>query len=201
MSEHTQGSNGLRVPAIVTWPLVVAGLLALLWGSFYVGRHTGVAYTVRSGPRIEDVRKIAKLAVLRVQVANVIEGNTAGAKAAVLVRGDADITVDLDQIQIVDRNEEQHTVRLILPTPRADRPRVDHNRTRVYELEKTGLAAINPFADPRADLLADCMRAAQEDVEQGVQNPAFIVQAKEQAELLLRAFYKELGWEVAVEWK
>ena len=45
------------------------------------------------------------------------------------------------------------------------------------------------------------MRAAQEDVEQGVQNPAFIVQAKEQAELLLRAFYKELGWEVAVEWK
>ena len=54
MSEHTQGSNGLRVPAIVTWPLVVAGLLALLWGSFYVGRHTGIVYTVRSGPRIEE---------------------------------------------------------------------------------------------------------------------------------------------------
>ena len=201
MSEHTQGSNGLRVPAIVTWPLVVAGLLALLWGSFYAGRHTGVAFTIRSGPRIEDVRKIAKLAVLRVQVANVIEGNTAGAKAAVLVRGDADITVDLDQIRIAERDEAARTAKLVLPTPRPDRPRVDHDRTRVYDLEKTGLAAINPFADPRADLLADCMRAAQESVQEGVQDPSFVVQAKEQTELLLHAFYKELGWEVAVEWQ
>jgi hypothetical protein len=45
------------------------------------------------------------------------------------------------------------------------------------------------------------MRAAQEDVERGVQDASFIVQAKERTELLLRAFYKELGWDVAVEWK
>ncbi len=89
----------------------------------------------------------------------------------------------------------------MIPTPKPDRPRVDHDRTKIYELQKTGLALINPFADPRADLLADCMRAAQEDVERAVHDAEFIAKAKEQTELLLRTFYRQWGWDVKVQWK
>ncbi len=94
MSGVSAGSSSLRLPAVVAWPLLVAGLLAAVWMAYpprRVGRQAGVGHVVSTGPRIEEVRKIAKLAVLRVQVADVIEGNTAGAKAAVLVKGDADI--------------------------------------------------------------------------------------------------------------
>jgi len=189
------------LPAIVAWPLLVAGLAAAIWGAYELGRQTGGSRFNSTGPRIEEVREIAKLAVLRVQVADVIEGDTAGARAAVLVKGDADMAVDLERIAIADRNDENRTATLLIPTPQPERPRVDHDRTRIYELEKTGLALINPFADPRADLLADCMRAAQEDVERAVRDAEFVTQAKDQTERLLRSFYREWGWEVTIEWK
>jgi hypothetical protein len=201
MSSRVAVASGLRVPGIVAWPLLVVGLGAAIWGAYEFGRQRGGSRFSSSGPRIDEVREIARLAVLRVQVADVIEGDTAGARAAVLVKGDADMAVDLERIEIADRDEQSRTATLLIPTPVPERPRVDHDRTRIYELEKTGLALINPFADPRADLLADCMRAAQEDVERAVRDAEFVAQAKEQTERLLRSFYREWGWEVTVRWR
>jgi len=201
MARETAGHAGLSLPGMVAWPLLIAGLLALLWGAYSIGWHSRPAQFTSSGPRIEEVRRIAKLAVLRVQVANVIEGRTAGAQAAVLVKGDADITVDLDQIEIVARDETARTATLRIPTPQPDRPRVDHERTKVYELRKTGLAVINPFADPREDLLVDAMRGAQAEVDRAVRDADFVVKAKEQAEQLLTGFYREMGWTLTIEWK
>jgi hypothetical protein len=193
--------SGLRLPAIVAWPLLAAGLAAAIWGSYELGHGAGGTRFHSSGPRIEEVREIAKLAVLRVQVADVIEGVTAGARAALLVKGDADMAVDLERIEIADLDESSRTATLRIPTPQPERPRVDHDRTRIYELEETGLAWLNPFADARPDLLADCMRAAQEDVERAVRDAGFVTRAKEQAERLLRSFYRQWGWEVAVQWQ
>jgi hypothetical protein len=201
MMERAAVHPGLRVPAVVAWPLLVAGLAAAIWSAYELGRRTGGSRFISAGPRIEEVREIAKLAVLRVQVADVIEGDTAGARAAVLVKGDADMTVDLERIEIADRDDDRRTATLLIPTPQPERPRLDHDRTRIYELEETGLALLNPFADPRADLLADCMRAAQEDVERAVRDAEFVVQAKAQTEQLLRSFYRQWGWEVTIEWQ
>ncbi len=191
---------GLRLPAFVAWPLLVAGLAAITGGAFYLGHNTAPPQIVSVGPRIEDIRRIARLAVLRVQVADVIEGRNAGARAVLLVKGDADIMVDFGAIEIADRNDELRTATLRLPAPTPERARVDHDRTRVYELHKTGLAAINPFADPRQPLLEDCMRAAQDTIRQSVRHPDFVTQAKRQAEVLLKAFYHEMGWDVTIEW-
>jgi hypothetical protein len=185
----------------VAWPLLTAGLLSAFWAVYQLGQRNSSTRIRSDGPRIEEVRQIAKLAVLRVQVADVIEGNNSGAKGAVLVKGDADIAVDLDQIEIADRDDTQRCATLVLPTPKPERPRVDHERTKVYELRKTGLALVNPFAEPQADLLADCMRAAQEDVEHAVQDAEFISKAKTQAELLLQTFYQRWGWSVNIRWK
>lgn len=201
MAEHVAAGRGVAIPGLMVWPLCLVGLIGLLAGAYFLGQSQHAPRVLAVGPRIEDVRRIAKLAVLRVQVADVIEGRTAGALAAVLVRGDADLTVDLDRIRFVQRDEHARTATLAMPTPRAERPRVDQERTRIYELRKTGLAAINPFADPRADLLADAMRAAQEDVQRAVQDAEFIAKAKEQAELLVCSFYREMGWSVTIQWE
>ncbi len=194
-------SGDLRLPAFVAWPLLAAGALAVVWTMNQLSRPDAGTTLVSAGPRIEDVRRIARLAVLRVQVADVIEGRTAGGRAVVLVRGDCDIAVDLDGIALLERDAEQRRARVRLPTPAPDRPRVDHGRTRVYAIEKTGLAALNPFADPRPQLLAESMRAAQEAVEQAVRNPEFVARAKERVAELLGAFYRELGWELTIDWQ
>jgi hypothetical protein len=193
-------ASGIGVPRMIAWPLMTAGLVALVGLAYYLGQQTVPPHIASVGPRIEDVRRIAKLAVLRVQVADVIEGRNLGGQGVLLVRGDADMTIDLDGIEITHRDDERRTATLALPQPRPDRPRVDQDRTRVYELRKTGLAALNPFADPRAELLADCMRAAQESVEKAVQDPDFVTQARRQADLLLVGFYRQVGWEIALEW-
>ncbi len=193
--------GSLALPAFLAWPLLAAGLVALVWAGYYFGQLSATKSIVSAGPRIEDVRRIAKLAVLRVQVADVIEGNNGGGRAIVLVKGDADMAIDLDHIQIAAQDETQKTAILTLPLPQPERPRVDHARTRVYELQKMGLAAINPFADPRQELLEDCMRAAQQSVAKAVAAPEFVAQAKEQAEVLMRTFYREIGWQVTVRWQ
>jgi hypothetical protein len=186
---------------MIAWPLLAAGLLALLWAAYTLGHRSGSSHIVSAGPRVEEVRRIAKLAVLRVQVADVIEGRNAGAMAVVLVKGDCDIAVDLSGIEISDKDESARTAALVIPAPRPDRPRVDQSRTKIYELRKTGLALLNPFADPQQVLLLDCMREAQQDVEAAVQSEDYVARAKEQAERLLTGFYQDLGWTVAVRWK
>ena len=190
-----------RLSAAAAAILALPGLALLVWGAYRLGQSASPPRVLSTAPRIEDVRRIAKLAVLRVQAADVIEGTTAGAKALVLVKGDADLTIDLDQIEIVERDDAAKRITLLLPSPRPDRPRVDQARTRVFELRKTGLATINPFADPRAVLLEDCMKAAQAAVEKVVQEGDFVGQAKQRVEQLLVAFHRELGWEAAVRWR
>jgi hypothetical protein len=201
MAERVVQASGLSLPNFLAWPLLAAGLAAVGYLGYQVGtQQHGPVQITSAGPKIEDVRAIAKLAVLRVQVANVLEGQNAGATGIVMVRGDADMAVDLDRIEIAVRDDAQRTATLRIPTPRPDRPRVDHDRTKLYELRKTGLAALNPFADPRADILADTMRAAQAEVERAVQDQEFVTQAKAQAEVLLGAFYQKLGWSISVDW-
>ena len=198
---RSRGRTGLMLPGVIAWPLLAGGFAAAFWGMFTLGQQTAGRQISAVGPRIEDIRQIAKLAVLRVQVADAIEGRTRGARAVVLVHGDADVVVDLDAIEIAGRDDAQQKATLKLPTPRVDRPRVDHERTRVYQLEETGLAAINPFADPRQGLLEDCMRAAQEQVRRAVHVPDFVARAQAQADALLKAFYSGLGWDVEVVWE
>jgi hypothetical protein len=198
--ESTRPSAGLG-GAVRGWLFTLIGLGAVVAGAYFLGQQAQPTRIVSTGPRIEDVRRLARLAVLRVRVADIIEGTTAGARGLVIVKGDADIAIDLDRIEIVERDDERRTATVAIPLPRPDRPRVDQSQTRVYELRKVGLAAFNPFADPRADLLHDCMRAAQQAIEQAVQGDDLIARAREQAESLLTAFYRELGWSVTIQWK
>ncbi len=202
-------SRALPAPAMLnplrwTSPLVLAGIVGLLWSVYQLGQRAAgraPAELVSTGPRIEDVRQIAKLAVLRVQVADVIEGRNAGAEAAVLVRGDADVVVDLEQIEITERDDAARTATLIVPRPHAERPRVDHDRTKLYALRETGLAALNPFADARPGLLADAMRAAQDSVARAVQAEEFVTKAQQQTEALLLNYGQALGWQVRLRWQ
>ncbi len=201
MTQHAGGRSGLSLPTLVAWPLLIAGLLALLWVAYTLGQRGGTSRIVSAGPRVEEVRRIAKLAVLRVQVADVIEGRNPGAMAAVLVKGDCDIAIDLSGVEVADKNDAARTATLVIPSPRPDRPRVDHDRTRIYELRKTGWALLNPFAEPQQVLLLECMQQAQQDVEDTVRSEEYIAKAKGQAELLLTGFYRELGWSIAIRWK
>lgn len=182
-------------------PLLIAlAAGAGLIGVYRLGSQDAGAPAASTAPRIEEVREIAKLAVLRVRVSDVIEGRNAGGRALVLVHGDADLAIDCGAIEVAAVDTERRTLTLRIPEPQVDRARVDHDRTRVYEVVKTGLAAWNPFADPRPMLLESAMQAAQQSVERLARDPSFVAQAKLHAETLLAAYHRQIGWRVSVQW-
>lgn len=178
--------------------LLAGGAVLLIYE--YVGRAAAPAIT-SAAPRIEEVREIAKLAVLRVRVSDVIEGRNAGGRALVLVHGDADLAIDWGAIEVAAVDAERRTLTLSVPVPQVERARVDHDRTHVYEVVKTGLAAWNPLADPRPMLLENAMQAAQQSVECLASDPSFVSQAKLHAETLLAAYHQRVGWRAVIQWR
>ncbi len=193
------------LPTILTAPLILAGLVSMGWLAFEAGRRatgaTSSAVIGQRGPRIEDIRQIAQLAVLRVRVSDVIEGRNAGGRALVLVYGDADVAVDWQSARLVEVDDAARRLVIELPRPKPQRARVDHERTRVYEVRKIGLAAWNPLADPRPALLEDCMRAAQAAIEAAVGRETYVAQARAHTEVLLVEYHRALGWDVEVRWQ
>jgi hypothetical protein len=156
--------------------------------------------TARSlGPRVQEIQELSELVALRVQVADVLMAeHSHGAEMALLVRGDCDLTIDLAQAEVLARDETARQAVIRLPQPVAVRPRVDHERTRVFQIRRTGWWT---WRDPREDLYAQGMEQAQQMVAHWGARPEQIEQARQHAARVLAAFYRELGWRVAVEWR
>lgn len=195
MSATTARTRLVRPLLIVL--IAAAGLI----GVYRLGGQEPRPLVSSAAPRIEEVREIARLAVLRVRVSDVIEGRNAGGRALVLVHGDADLAIDWGAIEVAAADPERRMLTLSIPEPRVERARVDHDRTRVYEVVKTGLAAWNPFADPRPMLLESAMQAAQQSVERLARDPSFVAQAELHAETLLAAYHQHIGWRVSILWR
>ena len=76
--------------------------------------------------------------------------------------------------------------------------RVDHEKTRTWEVRRTAWVPWNADADKLRDTV---MREAQRLVAGAAANAQSMGQAKAAAETILRAFYQEVGWEVQVVWE
>ena len=133
----------------VIWLLamLIAGLVLGLW---LTGRPP-----VRSpwtwngaGLTLERVRALASLVMLRAEVADVQEtslaGYTGSIRAAVLVRGELLMGVDLSQARFEQKDDLRHTAVLCLPAPRILSARLDHERTRIFGISTRGLWLIVP---------------------------------------------------------
>src|SRR4051812_11972339 len=96
------------------------------------------AYSIDTGPTIQQVQSLSTLVTIRVEVADVqethLEGRTGGIRAAVLVKGDFLLGTDLGRavFKVMDRSERRAV--LVLPQPRVTSPRLDLDRTRIFSL-------------------------------------------------------------------
>jgi hypothetical protein len=104
--------------------------------------------TPRNGPTLEQAESLSCLVSSRVDVSDVrevrLEGLTGGMKIVLLVRGDYLMGVDLSQAHFELLDNSARTAVLDLPQPRATSPRVDHERTKVFSLQQTGLWQLAP---------------------------------------------------------
>jgi hypothetical protein len=182
---------------------ILAVILAVLVAATVLGlshfRATADPVVVHSqGPTVERLERLSHLVTTRVYVADVLVGEGEGCRGAWLIRGDALIAVSLSRARITEKDEGNRKATLMLPVPEVLQPRVDHERSRTWEVRRMGWLPWNAEPDKLRDAV---MAQAQQLVAHAAGSNENIQQAKTAAATILKAFYEEVGWEVTVTWE
>ncbi len=111
------------------------------------------------------------------------------------------LTVDLTRACIEQVDHDARTAVIVLPPPQVTSARVDHDHTRIFGVESTGLWALIPTDNGRAEILDQAMRLAQHAIVKAASEPLVIDQAKVRAQTLITAFFTDsMQWSVVVHW-
>ena len=115
-----------------------------------------------------------------------------------MVKGDALVAIDLGRAQITEKNEATKQALIMLPPPEVLQPRVDHERTKTWEVRRMVWLPWNADADRLRD---EVMLQAQQLVAHAAGSDENLQQARTAAATIVTAFYEEVGWTVRVTWE
>jgi hypothetical protein len=107
--------------------------------------------------------------------------------------------VDLSKAVIVEKDNTTKRAVIRLPQPEVMQARVDHTKSRVWEVRSTSW--IPWHADRSAGLLDEVMHQAQLMVAQAAGSRENIEHAKRSAEIIISALFEHVGWDVKVTWQ
>lgn len=157
-----------------------------------------------TAPTIEKVRKLATLVTLDVPISDVhvseMAGVTGGIKLVMAVKGDVQISSDLSEARFEDLDEENRTAILVLPRPIPSRPRLDHEKTRILQLQRNGLWRFLLGEAGESTLTNRALATAQSYLIEVATREDLRTQACAQTEKVLGEFFGALGWSVVVQW-
>jgi hypothetical protein len=150
------------------------------------------------GPTVERLERLSHLVTTRVYVADVLVGEGEGCRGAWLIKGDALVGVNLGRVRIAKKDEATKQALIVLPPPEVLQPRVDHRRTKTWEVRRMAWLPWNADQDRLRD---EVMLQAQELVARAAESDESLQQAKAAAATIIKAFYEEVGWQVRVTWE
>jgi hypothetical protein len=151
-----------------------------------------------TGPTIEQIQRLNQLESSKVMIAGVLTGEDDGYRGAWLIKGDALIGVDLSKAVLSDVNPEKRTAILTLPNPIVISARVDHERTKTWDMKSISWIPWN--GDSKA-LQDRSMVHAQKLIEFAGSKSDVIEGAKKSSKQSLAGFYKSVNWDVTIKWK
>ena len=150
------------------------------------------------GPTVERLERLSHPVTTRVHVVDVLIGEGEGCRGAWLVKGDALVAINLGRAQITEKNEVTKEALIVLPLPEVLQPRVDHERTKTWEVRRMVWLPWNADADRLRD---EVMLQAQQLVAHAAGSDENLQQAKTAAATIVAAVYEEVGWMVRVSWE
>ena len=178
--------------------LVIAVVSAIVVLPRHLSTATPAPTVVLSqGPTVERLERLSHLVATRVHVVDVLIGEGEGCRVAWLVKGDALVAINLSRAQITQKNEATKQALIVLPLPGVLQPRVDHERTKTWEVRRMVWLPWNANADRLRD---EVMLQAQQLVAHAAGSDENLQQAKTAAATIVAGFYKEVGWKVSVSW-
>lgn len=191
--------------AVLVAIALAGGWFAGTWQRQRPSNSEGLA-SDHTGVTIEQVQELSSLVTTKVEVADVVEsrleGVTGGMKAALLVKGDFLLEIDLSRGKFSLVDSTARTAVLQLPQPQASSPRLDHERTKVFAVSESGLWQITPGAgQTSAEVIDHGYLEAQRYLAATGEDPTLMPRARQHAEQVLAAFFRAIGWTVTIQWE
>lgn len=176
-------------------------LVCMLFDRAWSGARAVPTEIKSTGPTVEELAKLSQLVTHRVQIADVMTAEDGSYRGAWIIKGDALITVDLANAEFLTLNDSEQRVTLRLPRPTIQSPRVDHERTVVWDIATTAWLPYRLWvgADPNA-MVRDAMKNAQRVVEMIANSEEHLAEGRQRTELLIQGFYERVGWKVDIHW-
>ncbi len=183
---------------------VIIAFLAgvLLLGSFFLMQHyfgSGRVHVTSLGPTVTNLEMLSDLVTLKVYIADVLISKSNDYQGSWLVKGDALIGIDLSKAVLNEKDETQRMARIQLPQPRVLIARVDHSKTKTWDVQTLTWKPSFFREDPRI-IRDSAMEQAQLLVEHVASSEEHMNQARKQAEQVIKSFYHLAGWQVSVHW-
>lgn len=193
---------------VIAAALLGAGFYAHVWWSApppTEGSAAPVTHRRASqGPTIEQVQKLASLVTLRVPISDVqiseLEGFFGSVKLVMAVHGEVEIATALSAARFEDLDHETRAATLLLPRPAPQRPRLDHEKTRILELQRGGAWRFLTGDAGEKQLTNRAMLAAQRTLAEVAARPELVDQSCQQTETVVHNFFAAMEWNVTVEW-
>lgn len=188
---------------IIIWFFVVLIIALIIAFSFALGRVQNKAPEFETNPNVNQITKIGELVGLKVFIGDVLNlsddrGFLKEVQGLWIIKGDALISTDMQKAQIfMDKGNK--VISLILDEPHVISPRVDHEKTKQYDL-KTGIFV---SSKEQAELYQAAMKQAQQAIEYAASLDDFKKIAKENIESMIRIVIKFSypEWEIQIKWQ
>lgn len=186
-----------RTVAVMLIAIVVCGLIFV--GYKIATPHAGdITKVWSSGPTVTHLESLGQLVATKVYVSDVLTAEGEGYCGSWLIKGDALISIDLSRATVVEVDSTIRRARIILPQPKVLSARVDHERSKTWDVKKTTWV---PFGG-NGDALRDrAMFEAQKLVGFAASSKENMDHARSSAEKVIEGIYRMVEWQVVIEWQ
>ncbi len=154
-------------------------------------------------------KEMGHLAPLRVELSSIVDEagggifGMGGSKVGYIMSGEALVLVDMKKAEYKDLNESKKTVKIHLPLPKVDAPKIDMNRKKTFNFDTTkGFLS----TDDTVAILSDkAFKTAQSDfmkmMESEDDSNGIIERAKIRSENIIKCWYSQLGYKATIVWE
>jgi hypothetical protein len=184
----------LKIVLAILVVLVPVGVF--LWRKFMPRRRWLFS---NAGPTIERLQNLSSLVTLRVPVCDVVDVKAKGflglrTRVALIVKGDVEIGTDLSQARLERSAVCATEYTLYLPQPTTRRPRLDHQRTRTYAIDRWW------FAPPAPEAVDYAFAKAEKIIKQTAHDEGLLEDARRRTAEGINRFFAELDCVVQIVW-
>jgi hypothetical protein len=155
-----------------------------------------------TGPTIVQLERLQYLVSTRVNVADVLVGESRWLAGSWIIQGDALIGVDMTRAQVREKDPKGQTAVIVLPRPTVISARVNHNKSQQWDIKsRSWIPLASLLLGDRTTMEKQAMVEAQRLIERAAASEDINETARRFVQGTLAELYRGVGWNISVQWQ